>query len=164
MLLDKLIRIGYILQMVKDIPPNSNRCLSIQCALVTLFWQRCVCWQRSSEWTPSPCVQVLSDECCSSRVTNCTYWQHHLELQALVTWLQRGYHITFLIGWNCRCIVNPLALCLWQTMFRISGTPHPLECIKWYFSSRGAFKDHGFEKVAYNWSLAAKFEGNLMKI
>ena len=86
MLFDKIIRIGYILQMVKHISPNSNHgsCLAMQCAPATLFWQRCVCWQRSSEGTPSPCVHVLSDEHCSSTVTNCPYWQHHLELQAMV--------------------------------------------------------------------------------
>ena len=56
------------------------------------------------------------------------------------TWLQRGYHMNFLIGWKCICLVNPLALCLWQTIYRIGGTPHHLECIKLYFCSCSAFK------------------------
>ena len=90
MLFDKIIRIGYILQMVKEIPPNSNRCLSMQCErqlhyILASCNDVSVGREGSPEGIPSPCVHVLSDEYCSSRVTNCPYWQHHLELQAMVT-------------------------------------------------------------------------------
>ena len=80
-----------------------------------------------------------------------------------ISWLRDPEDVTqigptILICWNDRWLVNHLVLCLRQTTYRVSGTTHPtLDFRKSkYFCSNDPFKDHGFERVAYNWSLASK--------
>ena len=53
-------------------------CLPMKCHVhpAMLFWQRSVCWQRSSDVIPPPCEHTSSDEDCSSRITNSYYPQY----------------------------------------------------------------------------------------
>ena len=92
MLFEKIISLGYILQMVVDIYRVSNHgtiFIVAQCNVhpAMLVWQRSVCWQRSSEVIPHPWAHIVwrglvfedNQQLLSTVATQ-------FELQAMVVW------------------------------------------------------------------------------